>query len=349
MGSISGFLSRLRTVPPGEMSQVVLDPNHVSPAMPSTGSAFVAGEHYFTVRLKTLHLESGRDWFTTHLPLLSTACDYIYGTKQTTVPAAVGPKMIAGSGAKLPARVDFEDVRLCGITPYRGGDLTISVMLSQINDDPGLSRLLGFVESASAVLKASGVVIPYAPVVELVASTLDDLAKDSDAPPRFGANISLSQDNGTFRAGQMVVAAAKLSADTLWVNDGEVRVGAEMASAAPLTCDHVLLSLELAEDRSDAGSLPIVDKWWPRVDELAGRQDEGSWDTAKTWLSALSQELYLSADLTRPQAQRLYQNYVNLAVERHNDAKALVKLGPGKLPPSEVQVLRNIDDAIRAL
>lgn len=349
MGSIGGFLKRIRTAPPGAMSQVMLDPNQVSPRMHGGGTPFVAGQHYFTIRLKTLHLESGRDWFTTHLPLLSTAAEYVYGTAQTTVPMAFGPKVIAGNGGKLPTRIDFDDVRLCGITPYRGGDLTLSMMLSQVNDDPGLRRLLGFIEAASSVLKSSGVIVPYAPVVELVASTLDDLAKDGDAPPLFGATIALSQDNGSFRSGHLLIAATNLTAGAVYLVDGEARVGDDEASANSLACDYVVLSLEQAADRSDADALPIVARYWPRIDDQAARTDHKSWLTAKDWLITLSQELYLSPDLTRAQAERMYQQYVSLALDRHNQAKELTTLAPGALAPSDVRVLQNIADAIRTL
>lgn len=331
------------------MSQVFIDLGHVIPSVSGLGESAVAGQHYFTVRLKTLHLESGRDWFSEHLPLLSTATEFVYGDRQTALPFAVGPGLISSAGGPMPSRVDFKDTRLCHTSPYRGADLTLAVLLSRVSTEPKLARMLHFIESAAGMLKKTGVVAPYADIAELVAGSLEDIAKNEESEPLFGAHLSLSQDNATFRSGYLLVAAADLDPAQVWLVDSDVRLGDDPQSAAPLTPDYVLIAIELVAERSDADSLPPVTEFWPRVDDFAGRADQSSWETAKTWLSTLAQELYMSPDLTRPHAERLYQHYVELAVQRRDAARALADLGPAAVGPTDLSVLRNIDEAVRAL
>ncbi len=349
MSKLGNFVVRLKSVPPGEMCQVFIGPEHVSPTANGLGEYAIAGEHYFTVRLKALHLETGRSWFSEHLPLLTTAAEFIYGTAQTALPSVVGPGLISANRGPMPSRIDFQDTRLCRTSPYKGGDLTLSILLSRVSSDPKLAHILRFVEQAGGVLKKTVVLAPYAEVAELVASSLNDLADDKDSAPLFGAHMALSQDNKTLRSGFLLIAAAELDREQVWLVDSEVRVGTDSNSAVPLTCDHVLLAIELGSARSDAETLPAVADYWPHVEDFAGRADEGSWLTAKTWLSVLAQELYLSPDLTRSQAEQLYQGYVDRAVHRRDEARALAQLGPIDQTHADVRVLRNIDEAIRAL
>lgn len=329
------------------MTQLFIAPDHVLPSVPTLGVAAVAGQHYFTVRLKTLHLQSGRDWFSEHLPLLSTAAEFIHGDQQTAVPFMVGPRLISDTAGPMPSRVDFKDTRLANTSPYCGGDLTVSVLLSRVSSEPKVARMLSFIEDASGVMKKTGALAPYAAVADLVAGALDDLANNNESAPLFGAHLSLSQDNGTLASGYLLIAAADLDSSAVWLVDSEVRIGRESGTAVPLTNDHVLLAIELASERSDADTLPPVAEHWPHVVDFAGRPEESSWVTAKSWLSILAQELYLSPDLTRPQAEQLYQHYVETAVGMRDKARALAHLGPTALAPSDLLVMRNIDEDVR--
>jgi hypothetical protein len=126
-----------------------------------------------------------------------------------------------------------------------------------------------------------------------------------------------------------------------------VSVGATAAEAAPLRADHVLLSLEQVAARSDAESLPLVGRYWPHIEDFSGRNDKESWTVAKSWLSILAQGLYLSPDLTRSQAESLYATFVERARSRHDRAEMVGHLGPAD--EDELQVLKNIDHAVRSL
>jgi hypothetical protein len=346
---IGRFLAQIKSAPPGAMSQVFVDPTRVSPSLPAEGKAISADEDYFTVRVSSIHLQAGRDWFTEHLPLLSTACEFIYNGAETAVPFVVGPGLISPAGTPPPGRVALDDVRVCASHPYGGGDLKITVQLSRVSTDTKLKQLVGFAERAAAVLKGTVVLAPYMAVAELLAGALADLGREDDSTPLFGGTRSFNQDNGTLRGGHLVVAAADLSPDRVWLIDSDVRIGDGAEAALPLEVDHAVLTIEGARDRADAASLPVVAQYWPRAQEFAGRPDKSSWSTAKTWLSMLSQELYLSPDLTTRQAESMYQQFVEQAEARHKEAIRLANLGRAPATPATLQTLNNINDAVSRL
>jgi hypothetical protein len=344
---MQGLLARMKSAPPEQVSQVFIPRENILPTPPAGDEPFRAGEHYFTVRLTALELADGREWFTSYLPLVTTACEFIYAGAPTAVPFAVGPSLVVPEGSGPPRRVGLVDTRVCGVQPYRGGDVTVSVMLSRVATENRLARLVGVIERASQLLKAAAVVVPYLAVADLIASGLGELAEDGGTAPLLAGRISLSQDNGSFRPGYLLVTAGDASPERTWIVDGKVSVGATAVEAAPLRADHVLLSLEQAAARSDAESLPLVGRYWPHIDDLSGRNDKESWSTAKSWLSVLAQELYLSPDLTRGQAESLYATFAERARSRRDQAEMVGHLGPAD--EDELQVLKNIDHAVRAL
>jgi hypothetical protein len=346
---MQSLLGKMKGTQHDDMSQVVVDPTHVMPPSALWGIPFRANEHYFTVRLKTVGLGTKAGWFTKKLPLVNSCCEFLYGTTTTSVPFVVGPALLSWGGTAAPRHVDFEDTRLCDIHPYRGGELTVAVALSSVAVDPTVKRLFEFLEKAAGTLGATAAVGPYAALGQLVAGTINNLVTANQATPLFGARMALSADNGTLRSGHIVVAAEDLTPEETWLIDSRVKVGRSREDAVDLAAEHVVVTIELSSDRSDGDALPLVREFWPRVEDLAGRPDKGSWTTAKTWLSVLAQELYLSPDLIRGQAEGLYRRCVEDAVERHREAQELAHLGPADEESSDLQVLRNIDDAIRAL
>lgn len=257
-GSLTAFLSRLGRSASDAMSYLVVEQTHVSSTSadldPSADldQMFVADEHYFVIRLKSLHLQSGHKSLAKYVPVLTTACEFGYGGSRTVAPCVLGPGLIRTSDGRLPARVDFDDVRLCGLHPYRGGEIGVSVLLSMVAADPRLTRLMEFLEKASSALKLTAGVAPYAAVASLVAGALDDVANSADSVPVFGAGFSLSQDNGSLRSGYVVIATVSLRPEAVWIKGSEVRIGITAGDSVPLESDYVLLAIERSTTRSDA-------------------------------------------------------------------------------------------------
>lgn len=348
-GRISEFLSRIYSGPQPKISILSLPPEQCDREIAPTGEDFRAGTHYFTIRVTSVGLAAGRKWFSSYLPLITTACEFTYDDRSTTLPFVVGPSLIAPAGQPLPTGTALVDTRVCGIHPYVGGEVSITVVLSRVVADNSLSRLLAMIEKAGAAFDVAGALAPYLAIANVVAGGLSDLFDQGDAMPLLGARLSVNQDNASFRPGYLLAAAADLDPQHVWLRGGEVLLGSSATAARPLITDYVLLVVEQATERSDARSLPAVREPWSRVQDLARSPDEGSWLTAKSWLSVLAQDLYLSPDLTRMQAERLYQWFIDEAIRIRDDAVRLAQLGPEPLPDRRLQVLRNLDDAIRAL
>ena len=345
---ISKFIGWLASAPPEPVSLFPISSSHVEPAWVGPTEPFRAGEHYCTLRLAALRLESGRKWFTSYLPLVATACEYVYDTGSRATPFVAGPSLVGAEPDKLPTLISLDNTRICDTYPYRGGDVSVSVTLSRVVSDARLERLVGVIEHASRALGAATAVAPYLAIAQIVADGVTDLADKGDAAPLLAGRIALNEDNGSFAPGYVLLSAGRLEPDEIWVRRREVLVGPTRDAATPLQADHVLLAVEQAHKRSDAEALPVVAEHWRRVDDFAGRPDPSSWDTAKSWLSVLAQDMYLSPDLTRGQAESMYADYVDRAVRRRDDARRLAHLGPAD-NDEERQTLRNIDHAVRAL
>ena len=83
--------------------------------------------HYFQVRVNEMFLSHARQWYAAYDPLVFVGSEFIYDKAETAVPVMVGPSLLERFGKKrdLPGGTVFEDTRVAGLHPYRGGRLAV--------------------------------------------------------------------------------------------------------------------------------------------------------------------------------------------------------------------------------
>jgi hypothetical protein len=327
-----------------------IDDSHVDGGV-ELGQTFEPNEHYFAVRLNEMFLHYGRRWFAGFLPMTWVLTRYTRGYGELELPCMVGPAMIQDKAPaeELPQGMLFRDVRVAGVQPYRGGRLSLSIVLHQVPVVDHADRVLSALQAATSALDFSGQLGPYLKVVDSMAETAGDLLDLTGTKALIGCVHEYDPDAGNpLRPGfYALVSDPACQPDRLWVVDRTLLVGEDASSATPLrTGDYVLYSVVQTSERSDAETLGFIEPLWKRVVQFAGKTDAESWKGAKANMAVLGEELYLSPDLTTRQAENLFEHYKTEMLKVHERADELAHLGAADRVETradeDLTVMRNI-------
>ena len=113
---------------------------------------FAGGNDYFEVRINQMFLRAGRKWLTQIDPMVFVVSEFLYNKTKQTIPFVVGPALLEQFGQPLPQGMIISNRTVAGLHPYRGGDFTLSVVLSQIPVNDMSRKFLGFLEQVGGAL-----------------------------------------------------------------------------------------------------------------------------------------------------------------------------------------------------
>jgi len=316
-------------------TRVTIDPDHVldqlGPVAP--GTPFVPGGNYFQVRVNEMFLADTRQWFTKYDPSLLFVTEFVYDKRVEAVPFVVGSAMLDKYGQMLPAGMLFADTRVAGLHPYRGGRLTLAVVLCRVQKVNYARELLGVAEKVS-VLGAGAGMGTYLKVAELALDGIESLLGLEALEPITGYRKEFDPDAGeelrsTFFA--LVDAEEELSADRFWVRDGRLFHGTTAEDARPFRSnDYVLYSLVADAERTDEVTLPFYPLWERDAEEAmsSGKGvDDPAWRNAKAAMTTLVRSVTASPDLTKTQAEALIDKYTTQMVALRDRSVRLASLG----------------------
>jgi hypothetical protein len=355
--SFKGLLARLSADANRDPVSARLAPGHVGSR---ASGAFVpdappltlqADQDYVVVTLDRARLARGGRWWTDVVPMVYVSASLNYaGQSGCHVPALLGPSAFQQGTAGVPNAVVFRDLPLLGPYPFRGGALDLTVVLYEVPVDDTASRILDAVTATAGALPLGPALAPYLPIARAVVTGVGLLLDVGDTRPVIGCSHGSYGQQGPVQPGTFaLVDDNALGPEELWVVDGELCRGTAGDMAQPLVdTDFVLYSLRPLSKRDDARNLPFVAPLHDRLVRFASSPEGGSWETAKTALSNLGQELYLSPDLVRSQASELYLEFRDEALELHRRSEALKHMGPGNLA-SEDRLLRDLNAAVMTL
>jgi hypothetical protein len=333
-------------------ARIAVPPGHVARGQDDPNEDFRADEHYFVVRVNELYLTYDRDWFVKYDPMVLVVTEFTYDDQEHAVPFVVGPSLLGQHGTEAPAGMVFSDTRVAGIHPYRGGRLTLSVVLSRVQRENYATKLLEVVESTAGVLDFATALGVYVKVAGVVLDGVQALfGLDNGAQPLLGHRKEFEPDAGdTLAPGYFAlidVPEEQLDPGRLWVRDRQLRIGETLETSSPFReADYVLYSILQADRRGDERLLPfysIVE----RMRREATSRAKDDWELAKADMTYLWQALVLSPDLTGQQASDLRTHYVaelkDLLGKSKEMADELSTLGrgDGKEPDPTVAELRN--------
>jgi hypothetical protein len=320
--------NRVKASPTEQPSRITIPAGHVeSSAAPSAD--FQPNEHYFQVRVNELYLTNSRQWFSTYDPMVFVVSEFTYDKRVEVVPFVVGPAMMEQYGTKIPEGMIFSNTRVAGLHPYRGGRLSLSVVLCRVRRTDYPRRLLGVIESAADALDFSTALSSYVKVAGAVVDGVEALLGLGDTDPLIGLRNEFDPDAGdalrpTFFA---LFNAPNVDPNSLWVRDNKLYKGASLAASQPYRdTDFVLYSVVQTPERSDETTLPFY-PLWERVLQLSTQPDENSWKRAKADMVSLRQTMVLSPDLTPAQADALFDRYMKRMKSEYDKASELAMLG----------------------
>jgi hypothetical protein len=285
----------------------------------------VPNQAYFSVVLNELHLAIGRQLWATYDPMVLATVEHVYNGKPSAIPVVVGPGMIKKSfDQQAPQSLVINDIPLAGPHPYRGGNVTITLLLYRIKRTDYAKGFLKFAENVS---KAAGVpanIDTLQKVGSALIDGLDDLLGMKDNEPIAGHVFTI--DGGTRRgfrtAYSVLISDEKAQLSSLRVNGGRLEVRNGAGFSAYRDADYVLYSVVERSKRGEVETLPF----WPMLDQsvqAALANDDESWKRAKAALLSLYGQMVASPDLIAVEVDSLIEEYTKKVIAARDRAKAI--------------------------
>ena len=307
---ISGFVQSLAAGPLKQPKAVTIPPANCLPAG-SSGADITRDKCYLTLTVNELFLSEARKWWTQYQPMVVFATSFVQGDSTVTVPAVVGPSLLDQPGKKLPRGLLLNNIEVAGPIPYRGGNLTINVLLYRVQHTNHAKDLLKVVEGVS---KAIGPAVDTSMLTKVGGALMDgvgSLLALGDTEPIMGQRFTMSPVGPggikTFYAA-LIGTDAQASPDSLSVDFGKLRSGTGQTASEFTTDDYVLYSLSASTRRTDESTL----RFYPllqRATQDAFRGGDDNWKTAKATFSEAWQQMSISPDLIPEQAEELFEDW----------------------------------------
>jgi hypothetical protein len=345
---VENMAQGVRQVP----AQLTIPSDHIDQGS-QMGNAFKPDTNYFQVRINEVFLSYDRKWFVDYDPMVFVVTEFTYDKQDQAVPFVVGPMMMQKYGQKLPKGMIFADTKVSGLHPYRGGEMTLSVILSSIKVSDMARNVMQLVEGAASVLDFATALSSYVKVAGVVLDGVEQLMGLSDTIPLVGMRKGLDPSTGSGITPTYFVLIntpeSAVDASQLWVKNNQLFKGQSMANCVPFRdADYVLYSLTQAAVRDDITTLPFYPLWEMVAQEATVAKDD-TWQTAKANMASLFQSMALSPDLTLTQAQSLADDYIGKMQALHKQAVSIASLGAAGMTASAVTNQATVAKAVSIL
>jgi hypothetical protein len=336
---ISEFVQNLAAGPLKQPRAVIIPPANCLPAG-SSDTDIVKDKCYLTLTVNELFLSEARKWWTEYQPMVVFATSFVQGGATITVPAVVGPSLLEQPGKKLPQGLLLNNIEAAGPIPYRGGNLTISVLLYRVQHTNHARDLLKVVEGVSKAIGPAADVSMLTKVGGALMDGVGSLLSLGDTEPIMGQRFTMSPVGPggmkTFYAG-LIGPAAQAAPDNLSVDYGKLRLGIGQNAQEFTADDYVLYSLSTSSRRTDESALPFY-PLFQRAKQDAFRGGEDNWKTAKATFSEVWQQMIVSPDLIPEQAEELFAEWKRqlLAEKERGEQMRVMRIGkelPAKPDP----------------
>jgi hypothetical protein len=318
------------------------------------GKEILADQSYFTVVVNELFVAIGRQLWATYDPMVLVTIEYMYKGTNLAVPVVIGPGIIKRpTEQQIPHGIVINDIPVAGPHPYRGGPVTITMLLYKIKHTDYARGFLRFAESIS---KATGVPANIA-MLEKVGSALlegvDELLKMKDNEPIAGHMFTIDDSTRLgFRSGYAVLMSdsnAQLS--KMRVNDGrlEAKYGSEYLPYRD--GDYVLYSVSERSRRGEVKSLSFYSLYEQSLQAAIANDDE-SWKRAKASLLSLYGQMVVSPDLISSEVESLTDEFTErmlAAKERANQLEALAIAEKSRETVEREAMTRQMNSRVRLL
>lgn len=315
------------------------------------GPRFQPNQHYFQIVINEMFLANEREWYIDYAPMTFVACGYDYDGQAVTQPVVVGPTMLKQFEQKLPSGMIFQNTPVTGLHPYRGGSLSLTIILSKLQRQNNADKLLQVVESIAGAVDPTGTLSPYLKIARAVTGGFETLLGLQQTAPVLGYHTTISPDIGQKLEPAFIALinedAQRVERDQFWVVNSKLHYGQNLADVQPYRAhDFILFSIAQGDTRSDTDMLPFS-PLWKTTRDLAAHAGNHYWEDAKAQFQTLARELINCPDLTEPDVQRLIEQYKDELKQTRRQTELAGQLGIVQLPPGEAELQRIADEISR--
>lgn len=250
----------------------LLDVFILDPARPDK---LQAGRHYVRVRVVRMHLKYESTWLQEWMPAVQSHVRFDAGNLNVEIPNLADAKRANLQADKKAGLLVIKNVPLTPTVPFHGGVLELSASLLAIKGANRLNDFVGVLGGFAEVLQVPQFTAALAVAQPLIKGmdVLLDVAND---------HIHLGYFN-SYRAGELsdghILVVRSPAADTdpdqfvvvqdtLHVRDP----GAPGGTRAYVECDHMLLRVEVFEERDDWEMLTLISEPWAEVQQVMSEQ-----------------------------------------------------------------------------
>ncbi|WP_434051656.1 MAG: hypothetical protein RDA78_20540 [Roseibium sp.] len=309
------------------------------------GPTLAKDKCYFQVRVNEMFLANKRQWFKTFYPMVYVGTEFQYDREEVAIPFVLGPNTIKSAIDPSTKNVVFKNTRVAGVSPYRGGRLTVTLILYRVTENNYARGLLNMVENLAGSLDFATSLSVYTKIAGAVLDGMETLSASEDSQPILGHRMEFDPDAGdTLKPGYFVFVdmdRAELDRYELWVKDDSLMHGPSLETAQPFRdADYVLTSLTARPERSDVNMLPFAEVW-DRVIKEAAIPRVKNFKSAKANMASLYQTMLLSPDLIEDHAMNLSTGYMERMVKVHEHARAISNLDDAEAEADQMDKLRD--------
>lgn len=343
MNFIQNLIEKAKHSPTKLPTRISIPADNVSPK-DKIGISLESEQHYFQIRINELYLKNKRNWYKEYAPMVFVVSEYTYNGKEETVPFIVGPQIMDKFGQSLPDDMVFLNTRVAGLHPFKGGQITLSVILYEYQVGDYREKFLRTLESTANIFSFATAFNTYIKIAGVLFDGLESLLSLQNVNPLIGLRIQMDQDAGDLRSGYFVLIntpEGTINENQLWVKNNQLLFGDSLTTAKPFReADYTLYSILHDEDRNDLTALPFH-QLWQDVKKEAAIPGEDSGKTAVAYLATLSQAILTSPDLTEKHAFNLISKY-------QSDLELIRKVTSGESKRGEKVSTETKTDKVRA-
>jgi hypothetical protein len=320
------------------------------------GGPFEAEKHYLQIIVNEMFLAHSREWFVKYDPMTFVETSYIYDLNTETLPFVVGPALLKQSEEQAPLGMIFKNTEVSRLHPYQGGALTLTVILNKLKRQNNADRMLKVVESVSKAISPAALSAAYFEVAETVMDGVEMLFNLEETVPVVGLRMTINpslKDQKLEPSYYVLIdedeALINQEKKKFWVIGNRLFYGDNQEQAiAYRKNDFVLFSIMQGSTRTDVRTLPFYPLWQTARD-FAARTEPHYWNEAKANFNSLKRSLLMSPDLTKPDAERLIDEYFAELKKRREQAVMESNMAPAAPLSADEEMLRGISRELDAL
>lgn len=271
--------------------------------------------HYFMMSVSEMFLSYKRLWHQNFSPMVFTVCNFNYGNKIHEIPYMIGPSLLEKYQQQTPDGMLFMNTPVVGMYPWRGGNVSFSVILCRIAQTNNAEKLLNVIEDVSGSLDIASGISQYTKIGKVVLNGFNTLLGFQQTSPILGLNNNFGQAAGNpFKPGyHALIHDPDADKSKFWVKNNKLHYGDSLHSAKEYRDnDFVLFKIGLSIRRRDEEMLPFY-KEYSEIENYLANQTEIT-DKQRNYLKSkiihLAITIKQSPDLTDAQADLIFDEKV---------------------------------------